>query len=156
MIGEWIASLGPWSWMVLGAALLALEIVMPGVYLLWFGVGAVLTGTLSLQLWDMSFWVWQAQVVTFLALSIAATMIGRRFFPNTGTDDTDEPLLNQRERQLVGRTAVLEEPISEGRGRIRIGDTLWRVNGPDLPAGTRVRVTAGGGGELTVEPAELA
>jgi membrane protein implicated in regulation of membrane protease activity len=80
-------------------------------------------------------------------------MAGRKVFPATGTDDTDQPLLNQRERQLVGRTATLEEPIVEGRGRIRLGDTLWRVSGPDLPAGTRVRVTAAADGELSVEPA---
>src|SRR5690606_23417406 len=115
-----------WNWMVLGTALLALEIVVPGVYLLWLGVAAILTGTLSLQLWDSAFWVWQLQVVVFLVLSIASALVGRRFFPATGTEDTDQPLLNQRDRQLVGRTATLAEPITEGKGRIRLGDTLWR------------------------------
>ena len=55
---------------------------------------------------------------------------------------TDQPLLNRRGAQLIGRIATLAEPIKDGRGRIRIGDTLWRVSGPDLPAGTRVRVKA--------------
>ncbi len=86
-------------------------------------------------------------------LSIVSVLIGRRVFPTTGTADTDQPLLNQRERQLVGRTATLEEPIVEGRGRIRLGDTLWRVSGPDLPVGARVRVIAAENGELAVEPA---
>ncbi|HMM65109.1 MAG TPA: NfeD family protein, partial [Mesorhizobium sp.] len=56
--------------------------------------------------------------------------------------------------QLIGRTATLAEPIREGRGRIQLGDTLWRVSGPDLPAGTRVRVTGASDTELelTVEP----
>lgn len=153
MLIEWFADLGPWIWMVLGAVLLILEIVAPGVFLLWLGIAAILTGTLSLQLWSTGFWSWQVQVLVFLALSVASILIGRRLFPAGGKDDTDQPLLNQRDRQLVGRTATLEEPIVDGQGRVRLGDTLWRVSGPDLPAGTRVRVSGAKDGELTVETA---
>lgn len=152
MIVQWFAQFGPWNWMILGAVLLALEIMLPGVFLLWLGIAAILTGTLSLQLWEMGLWTWQVQVVVFLLLSVLSVLAGRRLFPNTRTQDTDEPLLNQRDRQLVGRTATLEEAIVDGHGRIRLGDTLWRVAGPDLPAGTRVRVAAASGGELRVEP----
>lgn len=152
MIAQWFAQFGPWNWMILGVVLLALEIVVPGVFLLWLGVAAILTGTLSLQLWEAGFWTWQAQVVVFLLLSIVSVLASRRLFPNTRAQDTDEPLLNQRALQLVGRTATLEEAIVDGHGRIRLGDTLWRVAGPDLPAGTRVRVAAASGGELRVEP----
>lgn len=152
MIVQWFAQFGAWNWMILGAALLALEIVAPGVFLLWLGVAAILTGTLSLQLWESGLWTWQVQVMVFLLLSILSVLAGRRLFPNTRAQDTDEPLLNQRDRQLVGRTATLEEAIVDGHGRIRLGDTLWRVAGPDLPAGTRVRVAAASGGELRVEP----
>jgi len=151
MLIEWFSQLGPWNWMVLGAVLLALEILAPGVFLLWLGIAAILTGTLSLQLWGTAFWVWQVQVLVFLALSIASVLIGRRFFPASAKDDTDQPLLNRRDKQLVGRTAVLEEPIVEGRGRVRLGDTLWRVTGPDLPVGSRVRVADASDGELRVE-----
>lgn len=150
MIIEWVTSLGPWSWMVFGAALLAIEIFAPGVYLLWLGIAAILTGALSFWLSDTSVWLWQTQIVAFLILSVASTLAGRRYFPANGSGGTDEPLLNLRSHQLVGRTALLEEPIREGRGRIRIDDTLWRVNGPNLPAGTRVRVTSASGNELTV------
>lgn len=153
MIAEWFAGFGAWNWVILGTVLLALEILTPGVYLLWLGIAAVATGLLSFLLWDAGFWVWQAQILVFLVLSIVSVLIGRRVFPTTGTADTDQPLLNQRERQLVGRTATLEEPIVEGRGRIRLGDTLWRVSGPDLPVGARVRVIAAENGELAVEPA---
>lgn len=151
MIIQWIADLGPWSWIVLGAALLALEIVVPGFFLLWIGVAAILTGVLSLQLWEAAFWGWQIQVLVFLALSIATVLIGRRIFARSNGDDTDQPLLNQRDRQLIGRTAVLEQDIRNGQGRIRLGDTTWRVTGPDLPAGTRVRVIDASGVELRIE-----
>lgn len=153
MIVKWFAGFGAWNWMILGTVLLALEILTPGVYLLWLGIAAVATGLLSFLLWDAGFWVWQVQILVFLLLSIVSVLIGRRLFPATGTDDTDQPLLNRREAQLVGRTATLEEPIREGRGRIRLGDTLWRVSGPDLPPGARVRVVSAADGELKVEPA---
>ena len=154
MIAQWFAGFGAWNWMILGTALLALEILTPGVYLLWLGIAAIATGLLSFMLWQAGFWVWQVQILVFLALSLVSALVGRRFFPTTGTEDTDRPLLNRRELQLVGRTATLEEPIREGRGRIRLGDTLWRVSGPDLPVGARVRVASAANGELTVEPLE--
>lgn len=154
MIVEWFSGFGMWNWFILGAALLAVEILTPGVYLLWLGVAAIITGLLSFLLANAGIWVWQAQVLAFLALSIICVMIGRRVFPTSGSDDTDQPLLNQRERQLVGRTATLEDPIREGRGRIRLGDTLWRVTGPDLAAGTQVRVVEAKDGQLTVEAVE--
>lgn len=151
MIIEWFSGFGMWNWFILGAALLAIEILAPGVYLLWLGIAAIITGLVSFLLENTGIWVWQTQVLTFLALSIICVLIGRRVFLTSGSHDTDEPLLNQRERQLVGRTATLEEAIREGRGRIRLGDTLWRVTGPDLPAGTQVRVIEAQSGQLTVE-----
>jgi inner membrane protein len=152
MILDWIREVGPWSWMVLGVILLALEIVVPGVFLLWIGVAAILTGALSLQLWGWESWIWQVQVLVFLALSLAAVFVGRRIMRSRG-DDSDQPLLNRRAEQLVGRTATLSEAIVEGRGRVRLGDTIWRISGPDLPVGARVRVTSVADGTLIVEPA---
>jgi len=153
MILNVLNELGPWNWMLLGFVLLALEIVVPGVFLLWIGIAAIVTGALSLQLWDLTFWSWQVQVIVFLALSVAAVMIGKRWSDRQSAASTDEPLLNQRAQQLVGRTAVLESAIQEGRGRIRLDDTIWRVSGPDLAAGSRVKIIAAQGTELRVEPA---
>ena len=48
---------------------------------------------------------------------------------------------------------MLDSPIVDGRGRVKIGDAFWTAHGPDLPAGTRVRVLAADGGALRVEPA---
>ncbi|KQS89705.1 MULTISPECIES: NfeD family protein [unclassified Rhizobium] len=152
MIERIILELGPWSWWVLGLVLLAAEVVAPGVFLVWIGIAAILTGVVSLLLWEAGFWVWQLQLVFFAALSIAAVFAGRRLLARSG-NVSDEPLLNQRGASLIGRTAVLTQPIAEGRGRIRLGDTTWSVEGPDLPAGTRVKVIGANGGRLTVESA---
>ncbi len=150
-----ISKLGPWSWVVLGLILLGLEIFAPGVYLLWVGIAALIVGAASLVLWETGFWGWQVQVLLFLVLSLASAWLGRKLVVSR-QDNTDQPLLNRRSEQMIGRTATLAEPIRDGRGRIQLGDTLWRVCGPDLPAGTRVRVVAAADAdlELTVEKAE--
>lgn len=154
MLERVFAELGPWSWMVLGFVLLALEIVIPGVFLLWIGIAALLTGALSLQLWDWASWTWQIQVLVFLALSLVAAYVGKRV-ASAQDQTSDQPLLNRRSAQLLGRTATLAEPIREGRGRIQLDDTVWRVSGPDLPIGARVKVVkiADSELELVVEPA---
>src|SRR5262245_40148404 len=123
MLESIIAELGPWNWMILGFALLALEVVVPGFFLLWIGVAALLTGALSLQLWEAGLWTWHVQVIVFLALSLISAYAGKKILGEGGTE-TDQPLLNRRGEQMIGRTATLTEPITEGRGRIRIGDTM--------------------------------
>lgn len=152
MLERIFTELGPWNWMVLGFVLLILEILVPGVFLLWIGIAAILVGALTLQLAHAAFWVWQAQVVLFLILSVISAYVGHRVMAKTG-GESDQPLLNRRAEQLIGRTATLAEPIAEGRGRIRLGDTFWLVTGPDLPVGARVRVTAVKDMELVVESA---
>jgi len=152
MIGSIVQELGPWNWMALGFVLLALEILLPGVFLLWIGIAALLVGTLSLQLWDMAFWSWQIQVVVFLILALLSAYLGSRI-QAARRDESDQPLLNRRGEQMIGRVATLTEPIRDGRGRIKLDDTMWRVSGPDMPAGARVRVTAVADLELVVEAA---
>ena len=153
MLERILAELGPWNWMVLGFVLLTLEILTPGVFMLWIGLAALIVGAVSLMIWDAGFWTWEMQVVAFLALALISAFAGKKIMGKRG-DATDQPLLNRRGDQLVGRTATLTEPITNGRGRVKIGDTMWRVSGPDLPTGTTVRVKAATDLdlELVVEP----
>ncbi|CUX01286.1 conserved hypothetical protein [Agrobacterium fabacearum S56] len=151
MLQRLATELGPWSWWIAGFILLAAELVAPGVFLIWIGIAALVIGALSLLLWDAAFWAWQLQLVLFAALSIAFALLGRKYF-SKNREASDEPFLNQREASLVGRTATLQEPVVEGRGRIRLDDTWWSVNGEDMPAGTRVRIAAARGRTLTIEP----
>ncbi|MER8724195.1 NfeD family protein [Mesorhizobium sp. M1027] len=152
MFDRIVSELGPWSWMVLGLILLVMEVIAPGIFMLWIGIAALLIGVVSLLIWDAGVWTWQVQVVAFLVLSLVSAYVGKRVVGGRH-DETDQPLLNRRGAQMVGRTATLAEPIKDGRGRIKLGDTLWRVSGPDLPAGTQVRVTGAADTdlELTVE-----
>jgi membrane protein implicated in regulation of membrane protease activity len=152
MLISLVRELGPWSWWVVGLVLLAAELVVPGVFLVWVGLAAIIVGALSLLLWESALWTWQLQMLLFAALAIVAALLGRRYVYHN-RNASDEPFLNQRSAGLVGRTATLQEPIAEGRGRIRLDDTYWSVMGPDLPAGTQVRIVASNGRDLTVEPA---
>ncbi|TSE02711.1 NfeD family protein [Mesorhizobium intechi] len=152
MFDRIISELGPWNWMVLGFVLLVVEVIAPGFFMLWIGIAALIIGAVSLLIWDAAIWSWQVQVLAFLALSLVSAFVGKKLMG--GRDQpTDQPLLNRRGAQMVGRMATLAEPIKDGRGRIKLGDTLWRVAGPDLPAGTQVRVTSAADTdlELTVE-----
>ncbi|ESW67658.1 NfeD family protein [Mesorhizobium sp. C277A] len=152
MFDRIISELGPWNWMVLGFVLLVMEVIAPGIFMLWIGIAALVIGVISLLVWDASFWPWEVQVLAFLALSLVSALAGKKLVGGRNTP-SDQPLLNRRGAQLVGRMATLAEPIKDGRGRIKLGDTLWRVSGPDLPAGTQVRVVSSADTdlELTVE-----
>ncbi|MBZ8132737.1 NfeD family protein [Afifella sp. IM 167] len=148
MIVEIIDSLGGWTWWVLGLVLLGVEVLAPGFFFLWFGVAAIVIG-ISAVLVD---WPWQLQILGFGILSVVAAILGRRFY---GMKDapSDDPALNLRAERLRGRTFTLSEPIVEGAGRVNIDDSVWRVNGPDAPAGTRIRIVGADGTTLLVEPA---
>lgn len=141
-----ILALGPWSWLVLGAVLFGLELLAPGVFLMWLGLAALLVGLASFAV-D---WSWQAQVVAFVVCALAAVPVWRRIsIAQRGVEP--EGFLNRRSEAFVGRVFTLEKPIVDGAGTVRIGDTIWRVTGPDLAAGSRVRVVRAEGALLTVE-----
>ena len=144
---EFIASYGAWSWMVAGLVLLALELVLPGGVLIWLGAAALATGGLALLVNVY----WPLQFVIFGVLALAAIWLWLR--TRKQERQTDRPYLNRRAERLVGHEAVLVEPIRDGEGRIALGDTTWRVTGPDLEAGSRVRVVDADGAVLRVEAA---
>ena len=135
-------------WFGLSLALMAAETFMPGAFLLWFGFAAAALGVLTWLLPDMPV---MAQAVTFGVLSIISIYVYRRWFRGK-EPQSDQPLLNKRVDQMLGRTYELHEPIKNGYGKIKVNDALWTVQGSDLPAGTRVTVTGSHGMTLTVSP----
>lgn len=148
MILDFIRDLGAWAWWVGGALLLAIEIVAPGNIFVWFGIAAIVTGAVALVA-DVS---WQVQLILFAVLSLILVVVGRRWFARAGA--SEEPLLNERATRLVGQDYVLGEPIVGGTGRVRIGDSTWRLTGPDLPSGTKVRIVGHDGAVLQAAKAE--
>nr|WP_321455892.1 NfeD family protein [uncultured Cohaesibacter sp.] len=147
MIAHWVVMLGPWFWVVLGVLLLVLEILAPGTMFLWFGVAALVVGGLAF-LFDFG---WHSALILFAILSLVSVIAGRFILSKTAKSGTDKPLLNKRAEALVGDIYLLDEPITNGHGRVKVRDSYWRVRGPDCPAGSRVKVVGGEDTELDVE-----
>jgi membrane protein implicated in regulation of membrane protease activity len=143
-----LASLGPWGWIIAGAILLALELAVPGAFMMWLGIAAALVGAVSFVVT----WSWQWQCVAFAVFALASVPLWRRFAPQVAPAN-EAPMLNRRTEALVGRIFTLEKPIVDGTGTVRIDDTIWLVHGSDRGAGSRVRVTRADGARLTVEAA---
>ena len=143
-----VLSLGYWDWFILAVVLLVLEILAPGTFMLWLGLSAFLVGAISFFV-D---WSWQYQFVAFAVFAIAAIPLWRRMGAHARRP-TDQPFLNRRADAFIGRVFTLEKPIVGGNGTIGIGDTVWRITGPDCPSGSRVRVAGVDGATLRVEMA---
>ena len=146
---EMFETLGTWNWLVFGIILMALELVAPGVFLFWLGLAALLVGLLSFVIHPS----WQAQILMFAVFAAAAVPLWRRVALSNNSASRSNPFLNKRADALIGRVFTLEKPIIDGSGTVRIDDTVWRVAGPDTPAGNRVRVVQADGASLTVAAA---
>ena len=144
---ELIGQYGGWSWIVAGLILLALELIVPGGVLVWLGLAGIITGIVAL----LNLAPFSIQWVLFGVLSIAGVAAWLGLARKRKLNESDRPFLNRRAAKLVGEQAELTEAISGGFGRARLGDSTWRVTGPDLPRGTRVRITGYEGTVLTVE-----
>lgn len=136
-----------WLWMIGGVILLATEILVPGVFLVWIGIAAVVTG-----LFAMLFGIGvPGQLGLFALYSVIAVLVGRRFYAVQGTDSVN-PLLNDRAASLVGRRVTVVTAVDEDSGRVRVGDSEWSARGGPADPGDRVRITGVEGNCLIVEP----
>ncbi len=143
----WLQEAGYWHRWVLGIFLVILEIFSPAVFFLWMGISAGLVGLL-LALFPSLGWEWQ--MILFSTFSVASIALWRHYLKLHPTK-SDQPSLNRRGEQYVGRAFTLDEPIHNGFGKIRVDDTTWKVAGNDCPAGTQIRVTGVDGVILKVE-----
>lgn len=139
-----------WLWIAAGLVLAGLEMLVPGVYLIWLALAAIVTGVLVLAAEPSV----PMQIVSFVSLSLIFAFSTRRFYRDTPIASSD-PLMNQRAARLVGQTATVTQAITHGEGRVRIADGEWLASGPDCPAGTRVRIAGVSGAVLAVEALEL-
>jgi len=137
------------GWGALALLLMAAETLAPGAFLLWMGLAAAAVFLVALFAPGLTL---LTQVALFVVLSFLSVLVYQKFFRKRARQ-SDQPLLNRRAQQHVGRVLPLEQGIVDGRGRIKIGDAFWIVEGPDLATGTPVRVVGTDGVNLHVEPA---
>ena len=127
-----------WHWLVVAAVFAVIEVAVPAMVCIWFAVAALGTAAIAWLAPDLA---WEHQALIFAALAVASVAIGRMVVARIRVRPSASHL-NRRAEGYIGRTFTLERPIVDGRGRLRVDDTMWIVEGPDLPAGTRVQVTS--------------
>lgn len=138
-----------WGWLGLGLVLIGLEVLAaPGTYMLFIGIAAlIMAGVNALVTLGSA-----TELMVFGVLALICGFIGWRVYgarvENDAARDLHDPAVT-----MVGRILTLSAPIAEGVGQARMDDTVWRVSGPDLPAGAKVRVKALDGATLLVDPA---
>ncbi|MSP01538.1 MAG: NfeD family protein [Acetobacteraceae bacterium] len=132
-------------WVAVGLGLLIMEMLLPGVFMMWLGLAAIGAGLLTFG-FGFQF---AAQVISFGILTVISLAIGLRL---------RRPLLEVMHTEkdgLVGRRATAL--VFEGRdGRVRLGDTDWAARvPPDLDPpdpGARMKVERVDGTTLIVRP----
>lgn len=153
---DWLNGVEPhWVWLTLGLLLAGLEMLVPGVYLIWLGMAAVVVGLAVLgadALLGMALGP-APQVIGFVVLALAFAYTSRRWLRQSPIESAD-PMLNNRTGQLLGETALVTVAIAHGSGRVKLGDSEWTARGPDAPAGDYVRVSGAEGSVLLVELTE--
>jgi hypothetical protein len=137
-----------WHWLILAAIFAGIEMLSPGFFFIWLGGAALITGLIVLVIQSMS---WEIQLILFAALAAVSVLGWYRF--GRLRIHTDDATLNRRGDSLVGRSGDLVEPIVNGRGKVKIDDSVWRAEGKDAPVGTRMTVTGVQGAILKVDRA---
>lgn len=150
MFADVVGKYGTALWFALAVLLFVLETIVPGVHFMWFGVSAGIIGALAMAV-PMA---WQVQVLLFSLIAVVTVFLVRRSGMGTNAN-TDEPVLNVRGAQYIGRTVIVEESIRSGRGKVRVGDTIWAAEGEDAHKGAHVVVTGVNGTVLVVALPEI-
>lgn len=138
-----------WYWLVAAALLGVVEVAIPAMVCIWFAAAAAGVAVIA---WLAPALSWEHQALIFAGLAVAGVVLGRMAFAPSRRP-RPESRLNRRAESYIGRSFTLDEAIVDGRGRLKIDDTVWPVAGPDLPAGTHVRVAGADTTLLLVEPA---
>lgn len=138
-----------WFWFILSVALFALEMAVPGVIFMWLAFAGVIVGGLVLVMPDMG---WEIQFILFSVLGIISVFAGRNYLKKNPIISEDENL-NDRGARYVGKMYTLERALTNGEGKVRIGDSLWLVRGDfDAEVGIAVKVIDTDGVVLIVAP----
>ena len=130
-----------WMWIVGGVVLIVAELAVPAFFIIWFGLGAVLVGLLSL-LADFSP---TTQVAWWIVTSLAMVALWFKVFKQS----FHKTLVGTADGEVIGEIGLLGKPVAPfQRGRVRfqkplLGAEEWEcLADEEIAAGERVRVTA--------------
>ena len=146
-MAEWLDTISThWFWLSLGLLLGVAEMVAPGFFLMWLGLAALIVGGLDYFLPITVAY----QVAMFATLSVLTVFAGKKFLQENPIE-TEDAKLNDRGARLTGEIVTVVEAITNGHGRVKVGDSVWSARGVDAAIGSRVRVTGADGAVLFVE-----
>lgn len=143
-------NLSVWHWLAGGFALLIIEILLNSGFLIWIAAAAAIVGIITLLIPALSSF---HQLLLFGVLAVLSLMISQFYFRKK-IAPSNAKVLNRRSEQYIGRVFILNEPIVNGFGHIKVDDTVWRIRGKDFAAGTKIKVTSVEGVFLVVEEAD--
>ena len=142
-----VEALAFWHWWILAVLLLILEVFSPAAFFIWIGLAAGIVGFIAMTV----ALGWKTQILMFAGLSVLSVAMGRMWFKRNPIE-TDRPNLNRRGHELVGKVFQVEQAITNGTGRIRVGDSTWKVRGADAAVGQKITVVSIESAVLYVEP----
>ncbi len=144
-------SLGAWNWFIIAAVLGVLELLAPGYFMIWHALAALFVGGLALAI-DMN---WQLQLALYAIIGLGLLFASIRF-AGSKSGASDRPMLNKRARTHLGKVYRLVAATDNGRGSVRVGDSIWQVqieNGMEMAEGDGVLITDVSGTRLIGRPA---
>jgi len=146
-MAEWLDTISThWFWLSLGLLLGVAEMVAPGFFLMWLGLAALIVGILDYFLPITLAY----QVAMFATLSVITVFAGKKFLQENPIE-SDDANLNDRGARMTGEIVIVVEPITNGHGRVKVGDSVWNARGIDAAIGASVRVIGADGAVLLVE-----
>ncbi|GGZ92799.1 NfeD family protein [Ignatzschineria ureiclastica] len=137
-------------WLILGAILILLEMLVPGVFLFWLGIAALIVGAL-LHFFTFSVMM---QILLFAILSIITVLIGIKTYKRGEKDIRSQDPNQVRGAEYIGKIYTITTAVEEGEGRLPLGDSVWRIAGENIPAGSKIRITKVTGNTLNYERVE--
>jgi len=144
---EWLDQVEFWYWLIAALVMVIFEMVVPAAYFLWMGISAFVVGLLLYAIPDMLLLI---QIIIFGVLSVVTLLLYKRY-QRLNPTEIDEPKLNRRGEQYIGRMFTLGKPIVNGVGKVKVDDSTWKVMGTDMPAGIKIRVVSVEGTVFNVE-----
>jgi len=125
-----------WHWWIVAVALVIIEILAPSFFALWMAIAAFLTGAVLLIMPELA---WEYQVMMFAVLSVVSIIVWVNYYKKNPIE-TDQPMLNRRGEQYIGRVITLKMPIEDGQGKVQIDDSTWKIEGEDCATGTKIKI----------------
>ena len=131
-------------WLVLGLALVIVELLLWSMFLLWIGASAI---TISIVFYLYPGVSWGLQVLSFLLLSAVSTFLAKKYFPVKTVDDE----LSINAKSHIGKECTVVS-IENSIVKVRLGESLWFAKGCEMSVGQKVQIVDVESSTFIVEP----